>query len=158
MFTPEIITCINKSVLCWLATSSRENIPNVSPKEIFVPVGKDLLLIANIASPQSVANIEENENVCVSLVDIFVQKGFQLKGKARIIRSSDTEYTIKAKPLQEMTGEKFRIISIIEILITSVKPIVAPSYMLFPETREADQIAGALKAYKVNDLIQAHKI
>ncbi|MEH6747212.1 MAG: pyridoxamine 5'-phosphate oxidase family protein [Maribacter arcticus] len=33
--TAEIKDSLSSSVLCWLATSSAENIPNVSPKEIF---------------------------------------------------------------------------------------------------------------------------
>ena len=35
MLTTEMKKYIDKSVLCWLATSNAENIPNVSPKEIF---------------------------------------------------------------------------------------------------------------------------
>lgn len=55
----EIIKYINQSVLCWLATSSSENIPNVSPKEIFTHYENDII-VANIASPQTVKNIKEN--------------------------------------------------------------------------------------------------
>ena len=47
----------DKSVLCWLSTASAEGIPNVSPKELFVFDENNMLLIANIASPQSIRNI-----------------------------------------------------------------------------------------------------
>lgn len=50
ILSTEIIDCINKSVLCWLATSSKENIPNVSPKEIFCSFEADKIIVANIAS------------------------------------------------------------------------------------------------------------
>ncbi|MFK5037181.1 pyridoxamine 5'-phosphate oxidase family protein, partial [Klebsiella pneumoniae] len=71
MITEEVKNYIDKSVLCWLATSNRQNEPNVSPKEIFTYKDDKTLLIANIASPNSIANINENPNVCVSFVDIF---------------------------------------------------------------------------------------
>ncbi len=47
--TPEIKEYINKSVLCWLATVSKENIPNFSPKEIFCDYETDKIIVANIA-------------------------------------------------------------------------------------------------------------
>ncbi|MDA9893807.1 pyridoxamine 5'-phosphate oxidase family protein [Flavobacteriaceae bacterium] len=40
-------------VLCWLATVSSQGEPNVSPKELFFVLDTETLLIANIASPQS---------------------------------------------------------------------------------------------------------
>ncbi|MEM6264941.1 MAG: pyridoxamine 5'-phosphate oxidase family protein [Bacteroidota bacterium] len=59
-FTADHIDSINRSVLCWLATASKEKIPNVSPKEIFTHFGGEKIIIANIASPQTVRNIHEN--------------------------------------------------------------------------------------------------
>ena len=35
MLTPDIKKYIDQSVLAWLATVSKEGIPNVSPREIF---------------------------------------------------------------------------------------------------------------------------
>jgi predicted pyridoxine 5'-phosphate oxidase superfamily flavin-nucleotide-binding protein len=49
--TEKIKESINKSVLCWLATATKEGIPNVSPKEIFSYYRANIILVANIASP-----------------------------------------------------------------------------------------------------------
>ena len=65
MFNLEVIKYIEQSVLCWLATSDRDNFPNVSPKEMFTHFEENKLLIANIASPNSIANINVNNKVCV---------------------------------------------------------------------------------------------
>jgi predicted pyridoxine 5'-phosphate oxidase superfamily flavin-nucleotide-binding protein len=64
-------------VLCWLATVDEAGRPNVSPKEIFTAHGDDHLLIAHLASPGSVRNLRARPEVCVSFVDVFVQKGFK---------------------------------------------------------------------------------
>ena len=145
--TKEIKDSIDKSVLCWLATASVDNWPSVSPKEIFTCFGTDQLIIANIASPQSVRNVRENELVCVSFIDILVQKGYQLKGKARVIEKTDLEFLEMEKPLLEMTGGNFPFNSIIVISIESAKPIIAPRYMLYPETTQEEQIESARKSY-----------
>ncbi|MCB0525585.1 MAG: pyridoxamine 5'-phosphate oxidase family protein [Saprospiraceae bacterium] len=145
--TKEIKDSIDKSVLCWLATASADNWPSVSPKEIFTCFGTDQLIIANIASPQSVRNVRENELVCVSFIDILVQKGYQLKGKARVIEKTDLEFLEMEKPLLEMTGGNFPFNSIIVISIESAKPIIAPRYMLYPETTQEEQIESARKSY-----------
>lgn len=137
---------IDQSVLCWLATSSEDNIPNVSPKEIFTYFG-DTIIIANIASPQSLRNIKQNPNVCVSFIDILVQKGFQLKGKATILTKLDYDFSAMEAELLKLTEGKFPFLEIIKIDINSSKPIIAPKYLLYPETTEAEQIESAKKAY-----------
>lgn len=140
---------INRSVLCWLATASNENIPNVSPKEIFNYYQTDKIIIANIASPQSVQNIKQNENVCVSFIDILVQKGFQIKGKAEIINKTNPYFSEMEKILTKMTGEKFPFATITKIIVEHVKPIIAPKYILYPETTEQEQIESAKKMYGI---------
>ena len=147
--TAEIKNLMDKSVLCWLATASAEHVPNVSPKEIFTHNGPDSIIIANIASPQTVRNIKQNENVCVSFIDVLVQKGFQVKGKARIISKNDPEFADMEKILTQMTGGKFPFATITKITMHQVKPILAPSYLFYPETTEAQQIDSAKKAYGI---------
>lgn len=142
----EIKRSIEASVLCWLASSSSDNIPNVSPKEIFNYFG-DNIIIANIASPISVRNIRANENVCLSFIDILVQKGYQLKGKASVVMKGDPIFSEMEKVLLKMTLGKFPFNSIIEIKIDAAKPIIAPKYILYPETTEEEQIESARKTY-----------
>lgn len=147
--TTEIKEYINRSVLCWLATVSTENVPNVSPKEIFDYYESDKIIIANISSPQTVKNIKRNNNVCVSFIDILAQKGFQIKGKAEIIGKTDSDFEKMEKVLTKMTGGKFPFATITKITIGQVKPIIAPKYLLYPETTEKEQIESAKKAYGI---------
>jgi len=147
--TNQIKEYIDRSVLCWLATASSENIPNVSPKEIFNYYREEKIIIANIASPQTVLNIKLNENVCVSFIDVFIQKGFQVKGKAKIIKKTDSEFLKMKEILTEMTEGKTPFSTITEITIEKVKPIIAPKYILFPETTEKEQIESAKELYGV---------
>lgn len=145
--TTEVKASLDKSVLCWLATVSNDNVPNVSPKEIFNYFGTDKIIVANIASPQTVRNIKQNAKVCISFIDILLQKGFQVKGRAEIIGKTDTEFVQMEEILVAMTEGKFPFASITKITVEQVKPIIAPKYMLYPETTEKEQIESAKKAY-----------
>lgn len=149
MLTEEVRSSIKESVLCWLATADKNGCPNVSPKEMFVASEEDRLLIANIASPESVKNIKLNPNVCASFVHVFKQKGFKLAGKAQIIEEENLGYSGLKEELYSLGGRDFEIKSIILVTINKVSPIVAPSYWLFPETTESSQIEQSLKTYGV---------
>ncbi len=152
MMNSEIKRYINDSVLCWLATSNKENEPNVSPKEIFTYKDNRTLLIANIASQNSIDNINENSNVCVSFVDVFIQKGYKIKGTATIINKDNNEFDEKVKPLTDLFSDKFPIKSVIEIEIKKIDKIQAPSYFLYPDITEQFQIESAMKTYKVEPI------
>lgn len=149
MLTPDIKKYINSSVLCWLATSSSDHVPNVSPKETFSWYEDRYIIIANIASPQTLKNIRQNPKVCVSFIDVFVQKGYQIKGNATIVKRSDAGFDAMEAPLLKITEGKFPFSTITAILVEEVKPITAPKYILYPGTTEQQQIESAMKTYGV---------
>lgn len=147
MLTNLVKNSIQHCVLCWLATVDVEGWPNVSPKEIFAYTDDHTIIIANIASPQSIKNIKHQPLVCVSFVNILTQKGYKIKGKAEIISSKDINYSQFLAPLEAQTNGLFPIINIIKITINNTTPIVAPRYLLYPETTEKSQIESAKKQY-----------
>lgn len=150
MLSPEVQNSAAHSVLCWLATVDESGQPNVSPKEIFIAFDTEHLVIANIASPTSVRNIEGNPLVCVSFIDIFVQKGFKVTGTARNVHLQDTEFSRWAPPLMAKAGPRFPIHSVMVVRATAIDPILAPSYRLYStETTEQSQAAAAMLAYGV---------
>lgn len=151
MLSPDVQESARRSVLCWLATVNEAGQPSVSPKEIFTVFDVNHLVIANIASPSSMRNIGVNPLVCVSFVDIFVQKGFKVIGRARNVRRQDPEFAFWSASLEVKAGTRFPIHSMFVIEATAVESIVAPSYRLYPaETTEASQVTAALNTYGVS--------
>ena len=139
-----------RSVLCWLATVDAEGQPNVSPKEVWTIADDQHVVVAHIASPISARNIAQHPQVCLSFVDVFVQKGFKLIGTAREVRATDAEFPDWAAPLLAMAGQRFTIQSVLLVHVKSVAAIVAPSYRFYPDdTTEASQVASAMRAYNV---------
>lgn len=145
----DVCAAIHASVLCWLATVDATGMPNVSPKEIFAAFDETSLIIANIASPQSVKNIQTCNQVCISFVDVFIQKGYKVKGIAYNLRPGDSGYEARHAILYEMAGDKFPIRSIITVDVIAVSPVVAPSYWLFHDVTARQQIESACRTYGV---------
>ncbi len=154
MLAEEFKDHFRRSVLCWLATIGEDGMPNVSPKEIFVTGDDHRILIAHVASPVSVRNIKQNPNVCLSFVDVFVQRGYKVNGLARVIEKSDPSYGERVRPLEHIAGERFPIQSIIEIEAVRIAPILAPRYRLYPDTTEEAQVERAVKTY--NRVLERH--
>jgi predicted pyridoxine 5'-phosphate oxidase superfamily flavin-nucleotide-binding protein len=143
----------SRSVLCWLATVDAHGRPNLSPKEVFVVADETHIVIANIASPQSAKNIRANSHVCLSFVDVFVQKGFKVTGSATEVQPQQPGYPQWQSLLQPLVGESFRFSSVFVVQIETMTPIVAPSYQLRPaDTTEASQVQAALRTYGVERL------
>ena len=149
MLTTKVKRSLEQSVLCWLATVSADGTPNVSPKEIFLAEGDTHVLIAHIASSGSVQNIRKNPNVCISFIDVFVQKGYKLKGHATLILESNSDFAERVGPLKKKAGDAFRIRAIIAVEVHEVQPILAPSYRFYPQTTEQTQTAKAYVSYGV---------
>ena len=129
---------IDESVLCWLATISAQGVPNVTPKQIFTH-HNDTLLIAHIASPNTVANIQANPKVCVSMIEVFAMRGFKYIGTAQYFDPDRPEYQTLAPKLSMIAGSDFTILGVIQIQIDHIETIVAPSWRLFPERTLAER-------------------
>lgn len=137
------------AVLCWLATADAAGRPNVSPKEIFALAGDGPLVIADIASARSVRNIRDNPAVCVSMIDIFSQRGQKIEGTATLIRPGEPGFDQAAAPLLRLTGGKFPIRHVISVAIEQVTPILAPSYAFSPPPSEEAMREDAYRSYGV---------
>ena len=141
---------IKSSVLCWLATVDESGQPHVSPKEVFAAFDERHVVVAHIASPHTVRNIASNPKVCLSFVDVFVQKGFKIQGSAQVVQSNHVDYSKWVEPLLAMVAGKFKIPSVIVVQIQRVDPILAPSYQFYSnETTEQNQIEAAMQRYGV---------
>ncbi|MEZ6137499.1 MAG: pyridoxamine 5'-phosphate oxidase family protein [Pirellulaceae bacterium] len=149
MITNEVAQSIESSVLCWLATVAMDGSPNVSPKEAFIHDGNGRILVAHIASPQTVRNIESEPRVCLSFIDVFTQKGHKVRGTARVLRESDERYHEQLSRLVQFIGDTYRILAVIEVEPTEVEEIIAPSYRMFPGTATGKMIQQSLATYKV---------
>ena len=91
--------------------------------------------------------------VCIGFIDVFVQKGYKLKGIARVVPPLEADFVDLVKPLETMVLGRFTIQGVISVRVASVEPVLAPSYQFYGhEVTEATQIAAAMKSYGVKSL------
>jgi len=145
--TDEIKCSIDKCVLCWLASCDENHHPTVSSTEPFTCLVEEHIVIANIASPQSVKNIKVNPKVCLDFIDVIIQKGFQLKGKAQIVDEKSESFRQTKSVLEKMSQGKNPCNSISKISIESAIPIIAPSYFVSTTIDNEEIISYAKKVY-----------
>lgn len=85
--TQDVIDLIQKQHLAFVATSTLNGIPNVSPKGSISVIDKNRLIFAEIASPHTISNLKNNPNISLYVLDRETNKGCQIKGKSTLMNS-----------------------------------------------------------------------
>ncbi len=75
---------IEEMGLCYVASVSADGTPNVSPKGSIAVLDDDHLVFAEIMSPHTRQNLQENARVAVFVCKPEKFKGFQFKGTAEL--------------------------------------------------------------------------
>jgi len=71
----------------WVATSSPDGTPNVTPKGTLRLLDDQHVMFADLFSLKTRQNLEKNPTVAVTVIDTASAKGYQLKGTAELISS-----------------------------------------------------------------------
>jgi uncharacterized protein len=87
MITSEIKNFLNTQKLGYVATVSSDGLPNISPKGTIIAWSSEILAFADIRSPDTVKNLQNNSNVEINVIDPLLRKGYLFKGVARLINS-----------------------------------------------------------------------
>jgi hypothetical protein len=66
-----------------------------------------------------------------------------------VVERGDPGYDDLERPLLSITGGRFPIRSIFAFKVIEVAGVIAPSYLLFPETTEESQVDAAMNTYGV---------
>jgi uncharacterized protein len=69
----------------WVATATREGLPNVTPKGTVKVLDDQHMIFADLFSLKTRHNLEQNPKVAVTVIDPSTHKGFQIKGTAELI-------------------------------------------------------------------------
>ena len=126
--TPEIKDYLNRLKLGFVATVSSDNTPNVSPKGTIVAWDDEHLVFADIKSPQTMKNLENNSAIEINVVDPLLRKGFRFKGMGKIIREGD-EFT-KIVSYYKENGIKSEIMAVVIIKLDEIREVTSPLYDL----------------------------
>ena len=124
----EIKNFVNSQKLGYVATVSKDGTPNLSPKGTIVVMNESTLAFADIRSPQTIQNLQDNPSVEINVVDPFQRLGYRFKGDGKIINEGSEfdkilDYYINA-------GIKSKINSVVVVDVKSMSEVTSPSYDL----------------------------
>src|SRR5262245_39719757 len=85
VLTADMRRVVEEQRLGFFATVCPDETPNVSPKGTIAVWDDDHLIFANIRSPGTLANLRQNPNIEVNVVDPVLRKGYRFKGIATIV-------------------------------------------------------------------------
>ena len=126
--TSEIKIFLNSQKLGYVATVSSDGKPNISPKGTIVAWSDNLLAFANIRSPDTVMNLQNNPFVEINVIDPLSRKGYLFIGTAKIIKN--TPLYVKILNHYRTNGIKSPINSIVIVDVSSVSEVTSPLYDL----------------------------
>lgn len=128
LISQKIVDFLDLQKLGYVATVSKDNTPNLSPKGTIIGWDENTLAFADIRSPDTLTNLESNPAVEINVIDPLTRKGFLFKGKSRILRSGSTYDEIL--DYYRNKGIKSTINSIVLIDVAAVEPVLSPLYDL----------------------------
>jgi len=128
LLTDDMKRIVDEQRLGFVATVCPDGTPNLSPKGTTAVWDDDHLVFANIRSEGTIANLRENPNVEVNVVDPFVRRGYRFKGIASIVASGDLYDRLLA--FYRARGSRNVIREIVLIRVQAAQPIDSPAYDL----------------------------
>ena len=126
MISNEIKEFLDLQKLGYVATVSSDGKPNLSPKGTIIAWTSDMLAFANIRSPDTIDNLQNNPHVEINAIDPLLRKGFLFQGKARIIKDGSMYDEILNH--YRSKGIKSPIDSIVLIDVSNVSEVTSPLY------------------------------
>lgn len=124
----EIKHFLERQKLGFVATISPDNTPNVSPKGTILAWDNEHLIFADIKSPQTISNLENNPSVEINVVDPILRKGYRFKGKGMILK--DNEEFSKILKFYEEKGIKSKINAVVMVKVDTLSEVTSPLYDL----------------------------
>ena len=128
IITNKIKFFLSTQKLGYVATVSSEGKPNISPKGTIIAWSSELLAFANIRSPDTIINLQNNSFVEINVIDPLSRKGYLFKGTGKIIK--DTPMYDDIVNHYRATGVQSPINSVVIIRVSSVSEVISPLYDL----------------------------
>jgi uncharacterized protein len=120
---------VEEQRLGFVASVCADGTPNLSPKGTTAVWDDDHLVFATIRSPGTIANVRQNANIEVNVVDPFLRKGYRFKGVASVLESGAL-YDKAIAFYRERGSRVSAIREIVMVRVLRAQPIDSPAYDL----------------------------
>ncbi len=113
---------ITQALLLFVATVNEDGTSEISPNVSLSVIEKTLYFL-NVTSSRTMLNLRLNPTVQIDVIDIFRQRGYQFKGRASVLSSSEDEYLIIRDLVWSVKGADHPIDNILKIDTASVEKL-----------------------------------
>lgn len=120
---------IGEQRLGFVATVGPDGRPNLSPKGTMLAMDDGRLLFADVASPNTVANLAADARLEINVVDPIVRKGFRFRGTATVHHDGDWYehgLDLLRRNGSSLTRERVRAMVVVEV--TEAAELISPAY------------------------------
>ena len=128
VISSKIKSFLNSQKLGYVATVSSDGKPNISPKGTIISWTSDLLVFANIRSPDTMSNLRINPSMEINVIDPLSRKGYLFIGTGKIIK--DTPLFDEIVTYYRNSGIQSPINSVVLVTVSSVSEVTSPLYDL----------------------------
>jgi uncharacterized protein len=141
--SPKMKQVVEEQRLCFAATVCPDGSPNVSPKGTIMVWSESELAFFDLASPQTVENLEHDPRIELNVVDQRLRTGFRFRGTARVTNAAFDLMEARDR-YARVPPAADRIHSLVIIEVTEARPLISPAYDV---TDDPAQIAQQWEAY-----------
>jgi predicted pyridoxine 5'-phosphate oxidase superfamily flavin-nucleotide-binding protein len=125
----EVQEFVRRQRLGYVATVCPDGTPNLSPKGTVTVWDAEHLVFADLNSPGTVRNLENNPAIEINVVDIFIRKGFRFKGKAQVLREGPLfDEMLAFYTKRGLFDAPRRIRAIVLVTVEQAGKLVSPGY------------------------------
>ncbi len=104
----------------WVATASRDLVPNVAIKGTLRLLDDEHVIFADLYSFKTRKNLEENPQVAIMVMDVESRKGYSLKGVAELIDSGPLYDQISAEIKQRLGSQGLTLRYVVKVEIQAI--------------------------------------
>ncbi|MFD1931133.1 MULTISPECIES: pyridoxamine 5'-phosphate oxidase family protein [Nonomuraea] len=128
---------VDSARLSFVATVCPDGSPNLSPKGSMRVYDDEHIAFMDIASPNTVANLERDPRIEINSIDFFRRRGYRFKGTAEFREPGDPVYEWLHQWLLDLNGPGYPAHRVILVRVERVLPILSPAYT-FGDAAEDD--------------------
>jgi predicted pyridoxine 5'-phosphate oxidase superfamily flavin-nucleotide-binding protein len=129
ILTDEMKRVVGENRLGFYATVCPDGTPNLSPKGTTFVYDDDHIAFVDLGSPGTLSNLAHNPAIEISMVDLFVRKGYRFKGTAKILTDGtifeEIRNSYKGTSVQPLID---KVTTAVLVKIERALPLVSPGY------------------------------
>jgi len=132
VITTEMAELIVATRLAYVATVNPDGTANLSPKGSLKVLDSSHLGFANLASPNTIRNVNANGSVEINVLDPLTRRGFRFKGAA-----THTYDETVVDQVAGFLGPEFTVDGAVRVTVTSANAVWSPVYDCTDQSEES---------------------